>query len=58
MAFEKMNTKKKDINDFSLLERILETQKDTKLASILALDLIMVGIDTVRIYSYSFYTST
>lgn len=47
MALE--NLKKKDNkHELSLLERILETEKDPKIACILALDLILVGIDTVR----------
>lgn len=32
----------------SLLERVLRTEKDEKLACVMALDLILVGIDTVR----------
>lgn len=32
----------------SLLERVLKAEKDEKLACIMALDLILVGIDTVR----------
>lgn len=31
----------------SLLERVLKTEKNEKLACIMALDLILVGIDTV-----------
>ncbi|CAH1406869.1 unnamed protein product [Nezara viridula] len=46
MALE--NLKKKDNKqELSLLERILETEKDPKIACILALDLILVGIDTI-----------
>lgn len=36
-----------DEKDLSLIERILVTEKDPNLAGILALDLILVGIDTV-----------
>lgn len=40
---------KKSVNedDLSLVERILQNEKDPKIAYILALDLILVGIDTV-----------
>lgn len=43
--------KTKNLNnekDLSLIERILITESDPNLAAILALDLILVGIDTVR----------
>lgn len=45
---------KKSINDedLSLVERILAKENDPKIAYILALDLILVGIDTVFIYLY------
>lgn len=33
----------------SLLEKVLTTEKDEKIAAIMALDLILVGIDTVRV---------
>lgn len=41
---------KKNVNeaDLSLVERILAKETDPKMACILALDLILVGIDTVR----------
>lgn len=32
----------------SLLEKVIVTQRDEKIATIMALDLILVGIDTVR----------
>lgn len=35
-------------DELSLIERILITESDPNLACILALDLILVGIDTVR----------
>jgi len=35
-------------NELSLVERILANEPDPKTAYILALDLILVGIDTVR----------
>lgn len=37
-----------DEADLSLVERILAKESDPKIACILALDLILVGIDTVR----------
>lgn len=49
MALE--NLKKKNITsdyDLSLLERVLKDEENTKVASVMALDLILVGIDTVR----------
>lgn len=36
--------------DSSLLQRILALNKDPKLASILALDMFLVGIDTVKFF--------
>lgn len=36
-------------NDLSLLERVLRSEGDPKIATIMALDLILVGIDTVRV---------
>lgn len=47
-AMERLRTKKA-INEFdlSLVERILAKETDPKMAYILALDLILVGIDTV-----------
>lgn len=36
--------------ELSLLERVLARENDTKVASILALDLLLVGIDTVSIF--------
>lgn len=35
--------------ELSLLERVLALEGDTKIASILALDLFLVGVDTVNI---------
>lgn len=42
----KMKTVKSE-KDLSLVERILASEPDSKTAYILALDLILVGIDTV-----------
>lgn len=36
----------------SLLERVIQTEKSEKLATIMALDMILVGIDTVSASSY------
>lgn len=49
-AIERLN--ERDVTkdgDFSLIERILVTEKDPNIACVLALDLILVGIDTVGI---------
>lgn len=52
-AMERLKEKKKNQGDemhesqLSLVERILEKESDPKMAYILALDLILVGIDTV-----------
>lgn len=47
-AMERLNAKKRDTDDeLSLLERILVNEPDPKTAYVLALDLILVGIDTV-----------
>jgi len=51
-AVDRMNAKDKSTlreSDLSLVERILASESDPKLAYILALDMILVGIDTVRI---------
>lgn len=47
-AIERLATKKA-VNecDLSLIERILAKEADPKMAYVLALDLILVGIDTV-----------
>nr|QTC11267.1 cytochrome P450 301A1 [Phenacoccus solenopsis] len=47
-AIERLN--ERDVTkdgDFSLIERILVTEKDPNIACVLALDLILVGIDTI-----------
>jgi hypothetical protein len=47
-AMERLKTKQSiDERDLSLVERILAEESDPKTAYILALDLILVGIDTV-----------
>lgn len=46
---QRLKTKKvQDEKELSLVERILANEPDIKTAYILALDLILVGIDTVR----------
>jgi hypothetical protein len=48
-AMERLKTKSNlNENDMSLVERILLNEPDPKTAYVLALDLILVGIDTVR----------
>lgn len=48
VAMERLKTKTvKSETDLSLVERILASEPDPKTAYILALDLILVGIDTV-----------
>lgn len=50
-ATERMNTTENQTNALegepSLLERVIRSEKDEKIAVIMALDLILVGIDTV-----------
>lgn len=49
-AMERLKTKQKaNDDDLSLLERILVNEPDPKTAYVLALDLILVGIDTVSL---------
>lgn len=36
----------------SLIERVIELEKSEKLATIMALDMILVGIDTVSVIKY------
>ena len=50
-AMERLKKKiVKDEKDLSLVERILASEPDPKTAYILALDLILVGIDTVSYF--------
>lgn len=50
---ERLKTKKvQDEKELSLIERILTSETNPKIAYIFALDLILVGIDTVRLVSY------
>lgn len=46
------NKKVEDEKELSLVERILANEPDIKTAYILALDLILVGIDTVRLLKH------
>ncbi|XP_050552001.1 probable cytochrome P450 301a1, mitochondrial [Spodoptera frugiperda] len=47
-ALDRLKTKKvTSENDLSLLERVLRSEGDPKIATIMALDLILVGIDTI-----------
>lgn len=49
-AMERLKEKGiKDESELSLIERILANEKNPKTAAIFALDLILVGIDTVFI---------
>lgn len=55
-AIDRLNEKGvSEEKELSLIERILVTEKDPNLACILALDLILVGIDTVSIFSKLFF---
>lgn len=50
IAMEKMNSsteEEKSEERISLVERILQKTNNPKIAAVLALDLIMVGVDTV-----------
>ena len=52
-AMRKLKNKTNDDvtdRDLSLIERILAKEKDPKTAYVLALDLILVGIDTVSCF--------
>jgi hypothetical protein len=52
-AMERLKTKVSvDETDLSLVERILAGESDPKTAYILALDLILVGIDTVSLLGH------
>ena len=54
-AMERLKTKQSvDESDLSLVERILAGESDPNTAYILALDLILVGIDTVSCQSLSY----
>jgi hypothetical protein len=43
------NSEEKNPENVSILEKILRQTKDPKLATVLALDLMLVGVDTVSI---------
>jgi len=48
VAMGKINMEKEvDLNHVSLLENILRETKSEKIATVLALDLMLVGVDTV-----------
>lgn len=56
-AIERLKTKdSKNEKELSLVERILANNPDPKVACILALDLILVGIDTVSLDPFFRYT--
>lgn len=49
-AMQRLKTKSSaNDNDLSLIERVLASEPNPKTAYILALDLILVGIDTVNV---------
>lgn len=54
IAMENMkhNTAFKDEESRSIIERIIEKTGDPKIAAVLALDLFLVGVDTVSFCSY------
>jgi len=55
-AMLRLKNKSQSVNEseLSLVERILANEPDPKTAYVLALDLILVGIDTVRKYFFIF----
>lgn len=56
-AMKNLKTKQiEEKKDLSLIERILVQEPDKKLAAILALDFILVGIDTVYCLLFCFYS--
>lgn len=61
IAMEKMNnsTEVKSEEHISIVERILQKTNNPKIAAVLALDLIMVGVDTVslgyKLFSFSMF---
>lgn len=55
---EKMNTKNfhnEQEQNISIVERILQKTNNPKLAAVLALDLLLVGVDTVSYYHFLFF---
>lgn len=56
---ERLKTKTiRDEKELSLVERILANESDIKMAYIFALDLILVGIDTVCIHNSKSFSYT
>lgn len=55
-AAERLKTKDSSA-ELSLLERILVSETDPKTAYVLALDLILVGIDTVSSLNYHLFSN-
>ena len=51
---ERKKTNYDSKKELSLLERVIALEDDAKLASVLALDLFLVGIDTVRSFNFTF----
>lgn len=56
IAMEKL-TQESDVGSVdnnSILKKILNQAKDPKIATVLALDLMLVGVDTVRMFYLTF----
>lgn len=51
LSHNKIEEKKKKEEDISIVERILQKTGNTKVAAVLALDLLLVGVDTVSRYT-------
>lgn len=49
-----MNETVKNEENISIVERILRKTQNPKIAAVLALDLILVGVDTVSEFLYTF----
>lgn len=57
IAIENMETNQhiaKDEEHISIIERIVQKTGNPKIAAVLALDLFLVGVDTVRFYASTF----
>lgn len=55
VAMDKLDLNQEvDPNNMSIVEKILRQTRNPKIAAVLALDLMLVGVDTVS-YNYHFY---
>lgn len=56
VAMDKLDLNQEvDPNNMSIVEKILRQTRNPKIAAVLALDLMLVGVDTVSVYYHFHY---